>query len=110
MYPRVKEAYPLKDYKLKVIFTDNSEGIFDCCKYLDKGIFIELKNPAYFNKVKVSNGTITWSNGQDFCPDTVYIERKLLFEISALNDDFYNEHNQAVLRKSIKTLNSNEDK
>ncbi len=41
---------------------------------------------------------------------TVVRERKIPFEISALADDFYNEHNQAVLRKSIKALNTGKGK
>jgi len=38
----------------------------------------ELKNLHFFNSVKPFMGTIQWKNGQDFCPDTLYIESKRL--------------------------------
>ncbi|GAJ00570.1 unnamed protein product, partial [marine sediment metagenome] len=54
------------------------EGVFDVKPYLDKGVFKELKNLNFFNSVKPFMGTIQWKNGQDFCPDTLYIESRRL--------------------------------
>jgi hypothetical protein len=44
--------------------------------YLDKGIFKELKDISLFNSVKPSLGSIQWKNGQDLCPDTLYLDSK----------------------------------
>ncbi|WP_287693319.1 MULTISPECIES: DUF2442 domain-containing protein [unclassified Microcystis] len=41
---------------------------------LDFGIFQELKNKQYFNQVKILDGTVTWPNEQDICPDTLYLD------------------------------------
>jgi hypothetical protein len=60
------------------IFDNGEEGIFDVKPYLGKGVFKELKNLQFFNSVKPFMGTIQWKNGQDFCPDTLYIESKRL--------------------------------
>ena len=74
MNPRLKKVTPQPGYKLKIVFTNNERGIFDCSKLLDFGVFQELKDVAYFNKVMVCNGTVAWPNEQDICPDTIYID------------------------------------
>jgi len=78
MNPRVKEATPGQNYTVQLIFDNGEEGVFDVKPYLDKGVFKELKNLNIFNSVKPFMGTIQWKNGQDFCPDTLYIESKRL--------------------------------
>jgi hypothetical protein len=60
--------------KLTITFDTHEQKIFDLSPYLEKGIFTELKDITYFKKVKAINGTIEWPNGQDFCPDTLYIK------------------------------------
>jgi hypothetical protein len=72
MNPRVKRVTPLKDYKLKLYFTNGEKGIFDCKPILNFGVFSELKELSYFNLVKVNNGTVVWPHEQDICPDTLY--------------------------------------
>ncbi len=42
--------------------------------YLDKGVFKELKDINIFYTVKPTLGTIAWKNGQDLCPDTLYLD------------------------------------
>jgi len=76
MNPRVKEVTPNSNYTICLIFDNGEEGIFDVKPYLDKGIFKELRDLYLFNSVKPFMGTIQWKNGQDFCPDTLYIESK----------------------------------
>ena len=74
MNPRVKKVTPQPGYKLKVVFSNNEQGLYDCSKLLDFGVFQELKDMAYFNKVMVCDGTVAWPNDQDICPDTIYID------------------------------------
>ena len=78
MDARVLNVSPLKNYQLEITFTDKTKGIFDCSKYLQYGIFKELKDEKYFKQVKVSDGTVAWSHGQDFCSDTLLSEAKFL--------------------------------
>jgi hypothetical protein len=77
MNPRVKEVKPNPDYTLTLIFTNDEVKIFDVKPYMDKGIFKELKDLSVFNSVKPFLGSIQWKNGQDFCPDTLYLESVL---------------------------------
>ena len=81
MNTRVTKVEPLKEYKLKLFFANNKVKILDTKPYHDKGSFKELKNNIIFNQVKVFMGSITWPNGQDFCPDTLYEESIKLIEI-----------------------------
>lgn len=74
MNPRVKKVTPQPDYKLKIVFSNNEQGIYDCSELLDFGLFRELKDVIYFNKVMVCDGTVAWPNDQDICPDTLYID------------------------------------
>ena len=73
MNPEVLTAAPLPDYKLKIEFTNSEVKEFDVTPYLDKGIFTELKDIAYFQQVRVAFGSIEWPNEQDFCKDTLYL-------------------------------------
>jgi len=74
MNPRAQKVSPLENYKVLVCFTNGEQGIYDCKELLNFGVFKELRNKAYFKKVKVHSGTIQWPNEQDICPDTLYID------------------------------------
>ena len=74
MNPRIKKVKPNSDYTITLTFENGEIKIFDVKPYLDKGIFKELKEMSLFNSVKPFLGSIQWKNGQDFCPDTLYID------------------------------------
>ena len=74
--PRVKNVVPNNNYTLTITFTNNEIKVFDVKPYLNIGIFKELKDESLFNSVKPFLGSIQWLNGQDFCPDTLYLEGK----------------------------------
>ena len=74
MNPRVKHVSALADYKLEIEFTNGEQGIYDCAHLLNFGVFKELKDQNYFSKATVLDGTVTWPNEQDICPDTLYLE------------------------------------
>lgn len=74
MNPRVVEVKPSVDFTIEILFANQERRIFDVKPYLEKGIFKELKNKEIFNSVKVENGSISWVGGQDFCPDTLYVD------------------------------------
>jgi len=76
MNPRVKDVKPTDDYKLILTFTNGEVKVFDVTPYLDKGFFKQLKDKSYFKSVKPFMDTVQWKNGQDFCPDTLYLESK----------------------------------
>lgn len=74
MNPRVKEVVAEDNYTLYVTFENEEHKIFDMKPLLDFGVFVELKDPEYFKKVKPVYGSIAWPHGQDICPDTLYEE------------------------------------
>jgi hypothetical protein len=78
MNPRVINVKPEKDYKLLITFSNNDVKAFDVRPYLEIGLFKELKDISLFNSVKPFPGSIQWSNGLDLCPDTLFLESKLL--------------------------------
>ncbi len=83
MNPRVKKVKSNPDYTLTLTFTNNEVKIFDVKPYLEKGIFRELKDLSLFNSVKPFLGSIQWQNGQDLCPDTLYLDSITLAAISS---------------------------
>ncbi len=78
MNPRVKAVKPNVDYTLTLTFANNEVKVFDVKPYLNIGVFRELKDMRLFNSVKPFLGSIHWQNGQDLCPDTLYLESRSL--------------------------------
>ncbi len=76
MNPRIKDVKPNPDFTLTLIFDNDEVKNFDMKPYLSKGIFKELNNIHMFNTVKPYLGSIQWKNGQDLCPDTLYMDSK----------------------------------
>ena len=71
MYWDVTKVEPLPDYRLYVEIADGRKGVFDLTPYLDKGVFRELKEISYFNRVGIQYGAVTWPNEQDIAPETL---------------------------------------
>ena len=73
MNPAVVTVKPENDYKLEVTFDNGEKRLFDVTRFLDKGVFSELKNIDYFQQVNVAFGAIEWPHEQDFSKDTLYL-------------------------------------
>ncbi len=78
MHPRVESVSTDSNYSLKLTFSNGEKRVYDCSTLLDFGVFKELKNKHYFNKVKVVDGTVAWPHEQDICPDTLYLDSQKL--------------------------------
>lgn len=74
MNPRVVNVEPGIDYKLILTFDNGEVKVFNMAQYLDIGIFKELRDINIFKSVKPFLGSIQWKNGQDLCPDTLYLD------------------------------------
>lgn len=69
----VLEAIPLPDYRLKLVFDDQSAGEVDVSSQLTfTGVFAPLADPAFFAQVRIEDGTVTWPNGADLDPYVLY--------------------------------------
>lgn len=71
MYPDVTDFEILSDHLIKITLSNGKTGVFSVKPYLEKGVFTELKDYNYFRRAKIEHGTICWSHGQDFSPETL---------------------------------------
>ena len=70
----VTAAEVIGDYQLRLTFEDGLVGEIDFAGRNWRGVFEPLADPAYFAQVRVDSkiGTITWPNGVDMAPETLY--------------------------------------
>lgn len=71
---KVIAVHPLEGFILHLVFANGESRYFEVSPYLDKGIFKELKDVAYFNRVHVRFDGVAWPNDQDLSPDTLYMK------------------------------------
>jgi hypothetical protein len=72
--PVVIDAKYISDYKIKITFDNGEQKIADFSKWLKGEVFEPLKDKNYFRKFFVDGWTISWSNGADIAPETLYLE------------------------------------
>ncbi len=75
---KVKRVSYYNDYKLYVELSNGIRGYFDVFPYLDKGIFVQLKNIDYLKMVRVNFCGVSWPRGQDFSADTIEHELQVV--------------------------------
>ena len=68
---KVIECEPLPRYRLKVRCSDGASGVFDMSKYLERGVFKQLKALDVFNAVQLVFGAPTWPGDIDIAPERV---------------------------------------
>ena len=68
----------LGSHKLEIEFSDGTVGARDFVDVLQKtGPMAEpLKDPAYFQRVFIEDGALTWPNGYDWDPIALHDEMK----------------------------------
>src|SRR3972149_855926 len=98
MNPRVKAVVPNPDYTVTLVFTNDEVKAFDVKPYLQIGIFRELQDLPLFNSVKPFLGSIQWKNGQDFCPDTLYLDSVPVPHTDKVGEGDKQEFNKAMAR------------
>lgn len=62
---------PLENHRIQVQLADGRRGVFDMTPYLDHGVFRELRDAAYFRRVGIQFGAVTWPHDQDIAPETL---------------------------------------
>jgi len=69
---------PLGAHKLEIEFSDGTIGVQDFALVAKKtGPMSEpLKDPAYFARVFIEDGALTWPNGYDWDPIALHDEMK----------------------------------
>jgi hypothetical protein len=74
--PTVTRAEYRGEYKIHVTFNDGVAGTIDFTPWLDGPIFEPLKDRAYFERFFLDGGTVSWPNGADVAPETLYERAK----------------------------------
>lgn len=72
--PVVIDAKYLGNYKIKVTFDNGEKKIADFYKWLKGEIYRPLKEEKYFKKFFLDGWSLSWPNGADIAPETLYHE------------------------------------
>jgi len=72
----VQKFKRLGDYRLKLWFDDGLAGEWDFSELaLRKGAMAEpFREPAYFDRVFLEMGALTWPNGYDWSPEALHAD------------------------------------
>jgi hypothetical protein len=70
----VVSVKPLGGFRLRVGFSDGSTGVHDFSETVarDGEMVQPLKDMAFFARVFIELGALTWPNGFDACPDWLH--------------------------------------
>ncbi|MBI3317185.1 MAG: DUF2442 domain-containing protein [Candidatus Omnitrophica bacterium] len=69
----VKMIRYLDGYIYYIEFDDGMKGEIDFSSYLSRsGIFSSLKDKKVFSSARIEGGTISWPNGADVAPESLY--------------------------------------
>lgn len=74
MIPSVIEAEYRGDFRIHLRFSDGSAGTVDFAPWIQGPVFEPLKDPGFFKRFFVDGGTVSWPNGADIAPETLYEE------------------------------------
>ncbi len=72
MLIEVTGVRPVGDRYVDLSFSDGYSGRFDMSRYFDFGVFKALRDPAFFAKVRVANGTASWPGELEIAPERLY--------------------------------------
>lgn len=70
--PSVIKAEYRGEYRIHVTFNDNSEKTIDFTQWLKGPVFEPLKDVEYFKRFFLDGWTISWPNGADIAPETLF--------------------------------------
>ena len=72
MLPHVIDAAYRGGHRIHLVFQDGREKTVDFSLWLVGPVFEPLKDTAYFQRFFLEGGTVSWPNGADIAPETLY--------------------------------------
>lgn len=72
--PTVIKVKPSEDYSLILQFDNGECKKFDVRPYIQGSWYGMLRDKAYFESVKPNGFSVEWADGQDLCPDELYLD------------------------------------
>ena len=74
MFESLIKAKHIKDYKVWIVFDNGKKGEIDLGKKIKNrgGVFKPLQDINYFKNFKIENDTLSWENGADLAPESLY--------------------------------------
>ena len=76
MYWDVVEVRPENTREFRVKFDDGLSGLIVIDSSFCSGVFKALLDDDFLRQASADNGVVTWPNGLDLAPDTMYNEIK----------------------------------
>ena len=72
----IRKLRRLGDYRLKLWFSDGRAGEWDFSELArrDTPVTRPFRDPAYFDRVFLEFGALTWPNGYDWAPDALHAD------------------------------------
>ncbi len=72
----VRRARRLGPYRLRLWFTDGTVGDWNFSQLAEGGgpMVEPFKDPAYFDRVFIEFGALTWPNGYDWSPEALHAD------------------------------------
>ena len=72
MYCDVNQIKVVGPLQLEVAFVDGTRGrvVFEPTHLT--GVFTSLKNPQFFNQVRINGGAVSWPGDIDLAPDAMH--------------------------------------
>jgi uncharacterized protein DUF2442 len=74
--PQVVKAEYQRAFVIRITFNDGTEGSVDFEDWLEGPIFQPLLDQTFFRRFFIESGALTWPNGADIAPETLYERAK----------------------------------
>lgn len=74
MNPKVIQAEPIDNQRLRLTFSNGEQRHFSITPYLAVGVFRTLTDPQIFRSARVVAGSLEWPGEIDLSYDTLYLE------------------------------------
>lgn len=73
---RIRKLQRLGDYRLKLWFSDGRAGEWDFSELAQRRTSLTepFNDPAYFDRVFLEFGALTWPNGYDWASDALHAD------------------------------------